>query len=106
MCMCISECIHLFKGDDDSHSNLQMEAVLHFEETSIMSPAGAPGSSAYSHSAQLTRYQLLTLPVTIPELAVIPNFMVCGQQGTQTMLKLPRLMSLQAVKHTLPWLFI
>lgn len=49
--VCIPECIHLFKGDDESPSNLQMEAVLHFEKTSIMSAAG----QRCSHSAPLTR---------------------------------------------------
>lgn len=62
MCMCIPECTHLFRGDDESPSNLQMEAVLHFEDTSIMSPAGARGSPRYS---QRTANSLARLPALL-----------------------------------------
>lgn len=76
MCVCVPECIHLFKRDDESLSNLQMEALLHSEDTSIMSPCRYMQVIGMC-SAHL--YQPLALPITPPELTVISNFMVCEQ---------------------------
>lgn len=74
MCMLNVSC--LFKADDESPSNLPMEALLHSEEAPP--PAGDGGLPDFDPLARLT------LPVTTPELALTLDFMVWRQRGCQT----------------------